>query len=224
MVDSYIICMYSYVKIKINVGYTLLCRCCETREDRPPSCTIPTTQFNTVNRNSLCPSPPALSVTEFRDDDTTTGRLDSDNTYVNEYLLRLAENMGGPIYSRRVLGGFTLSQIEPTFSICGCDSFNFNLTEALLNVQQCRIDSSVTVSSTDRDFDINCANYDFSGSGSGNGPVFNGGMNGIDSAFLQRSVCSECNQSSSERPIGSFYRTQFIPILTSTVWYNNNVS
>ena len=211
--------------VRLILSHALLCRCCETREDRPPSCTIPTTQFNMANRNSLCPSPPALSVVEFTDDVTTTGRLDSDNTYVNEYLLRLAENMGGPVYSRRVLGGFTLGQIEPTFSICGCDSFNFNLTEAFRNVtnlQQCKIDSSGTVSTTD--LDINCANDDFSGSGNGNGPVFNGRMNGIDAASLQRSVCSECNQSSSEQPIGSFYRTQLIPTLTATVWYNNNVS
>ena len=85
-------------------SYSLSFRYCEASVDIPPSCTNPDTQFSI---GDLCPSPPKLSLNDYLTD--TTGRLDSDNTYVNEYLLRIAERMGASTYSSRVQGGFTLS-------------------------------------------------------------------------------------------------------------------
>ena len=48
------------------------------------------------------------------------GPLESMLIFINEYLLRLAER--DDRFFQNVLGGFTLSNIEPGYSVCGCSS------------------------------------------------------------------------------------------------------
>ena len=209
----------------------------------PPSCTNPITQFIEANSDDLCPLPPSISGNDYLNNTDTTGRLDSDNTYVNEYLLRVAERMRAPIYSRRVQGGFTLSRTEPIFSVCGCsdilDSGNFS-GDILSGLQQCSVNDTVVFSESDNgNTNVKCIDESAmegmaigSGSGSGSGSGISSAdaeessfrLDGINVGLLQRSVCSECNQSTYDRPISSLFGPELTPLVTATVWYNNNVS
>ena len=108
-------------------------RCCETRFDS--SCTNPFTQ-NLIS-GTACPAVPKVSVTDALSG-TATGRLDSDNTYVSEYLLQYADQLSdlGDYYTR-FLGGFTVGRQEPAYSACGCsDASNFTLNY-LVPLHQC---------------------------------------------------------------------------------------
>ena len=64
------------------------------------------------------------------------GRLDSDNTYISEYLLQYADQFSVPLhYHRRVMGGFTIGRQEPVYSACGCSDvtdFTANYVAPLL--------------------------------------------------------------------------------------------
>lgn len=110
-------------------------RCCETRLMADSSCTNPFTQ--NLNSQTACPAVPRVSVTDALSGDAM-GRLDSDNTYVNEYLLQYADQLSDVgDYYRRFLGGFTVGQQEPTYSACGCsDASNFTLNY-LVPLHQC---------------------------------------------------------------------------------------
>ena len=91
-------------------------RCCRATAEIPASCTNPLTQNRDANLGRLCPTPPRVSY-----DDVVigaVGRLDSDITYVDEYLLLRAEDLAADVYSRRLLGGFVMSYSEPEFGSC----------------------------------------------------------------------------------------------------------
>ena len=99
------------------------------------SCTNPFTQ--NLNSRTACPAVPKVSVTDALSG-TAAGRLDSDNTYVNEYLLQYADQLSDlGDYYMRFLGGFTVGRQEPTYSACGCsDASNFTLNY-LVPLHQC---------------------------------------------------------------------------------------
>ena len=66
---------------------------------------------------------------------TATGRLDSDNTFVAEYLLRFAEEFGN--YQTQVMGGLTIGREEPVYSACGCSSPSGFTQSYVAPLQQC---------------------------------------------------------------------------------------
>lgn len=81
------------------------------------SCTSPFTQ--NLKTLTVCPAVPKVSAEDALSG--AVGRLDSDNIYVNEYLLQFANELDIPLnYHRRILGGFTIGKQEPVYSACGC--------------------------------------------------------------------------------------------------------
>ncbi len=123
---------------------TYFFRCCHAREARLASCTDPLSIENDAEQEDFCPSPPLLSATDLMNSDLS-GRLDSDNTYVAEHLMREAEDEDtvSDFYRQYQAGYVITSARDPAFSICGCTSVNdtcqhFNLLEpAAVNSTQC---------------------------------------------------------------------------------------
>ena len=108
------------------------------------SCTNPFTQ--NLNSRTVCPAVPKVSVIDALSG-AATGKLDSDNTYVSEYLLQYANQLSTPNdYYTRIAGGFTVGQQEPAYSACGCsDASNFTLNY-LLPLHQCSVTASSELS------------------------------------------------------------------------------
>ena len=97
-----------------------LYRCCEATKEIPATCTYPLTQNDDVDRESICPAPPRVSYYDVTNN--VKGRLDSDLTFVDEYLLHRAEDLEPDVYKRRLQGGFVISYMEPEFGTCGLTS------------------------------------------------------------------------------------------------------
>ena len=66
---------------------------------------------------SFCPSPPSLSLFANK-----SGRLDTMNTYVAEYLLRASLELDPIVFFRRYQAGFTITAQDPIVSICDCNN------------------------------------------------------------------------------------------------------
>lgn len=89
--------------------------CCDS-VNRIDSCTFPTTVYITPPTNaSDCPTPPSLSVHS-----STNGPLDTTNTYVAEYFLRMANKFGAVSFYRSYQAGFTVASQDPIVSGCDC--------------------------------------------------------------------------------------------------------
>ena len=91
----------------------LFCLKCCAAYRKPNSCTYPSTKYLPTAKN--CPSPPSLSLYS-----NTIGPLDTTNTYVMEYILRLAKKIGAVPFFRTYQAGFTIARQEPLISLCDC--------------------------------------------------------------------------------------------------------
>ena len=122
------------VAIYLTMDYTFFSstRCCETRLGADASCTNPFTQLSSSER--VCPAVSKVSVTDAASG-SATGRLDSDNTYVAEYLLANAERFSD--YQTQVMGGLSVGGEEPTYSACGCSSPTDFTQSYVAPLQQC---------------------------------------------------------------------------------------
>ena len=101
-----------------SFGYSrcMPCLTCCDSINRIDSCTFPTSVYVSPPTNgSRCPSPPSLSLYS-----TTTGPLDTTNTFVAEYLLRSASKLGAVPFFRTYQAGFTVAAQDPIISACGC--------------------------------------------------------------------------------------------------------
>ena len=65
-----------------------------------------------------CPAPPVLSVDDYYDNDAV-GPLDSDNTFIAEYLVKVADDLKPSVFFQQVQAGFVVSYQEPALSFCG---------------------------------------------------------------------------------------------------------
>ena len=65
-----------------------------------------------------CPAPPVLSFDDYYDDGAV-GPLDSDNTFIAEYLVKVADDLKPSVFFQRVQAGFVVSYQEPALSFCG---------------------------------------------------------------------------------------------------------
>ena len=149
----------------------------------------------------------------------STGRLDSDNTYIAEYLLREADRADIPLdFFREYQAGFVItSERDPAFSVCGCS----------IRSETCELFPLFESA------DVNeCPYYNLTEDG-GVCPAEVPGCYSVDGAaanYIQENVyCSSDNVSvvmcgkGGKRPVGATYPDQ-TEQLSVTVWYNNQVS
>ncbi len=68
------------------------------------------------SEDQFCPSPPLISLHS-----STTGPLDTINTFVNEYILRLASRIGFVRFFQTYQAGFTVSSQGPLIGVCDCE-------------------------------------------------------------------------------------------------------
>jgi ATP-binding cassette subfamily A (ABC1) protein 3 len=106
--------------------------CCTSRFGGDASCTNPFTQLS--SSDTVCPAVPKVSVTDVTGG-TASGRLDSDNAFVAEFLLRYAEGFSN--YQTQVVGGLTIGREEPVYSACGCSSPSEFTESYVAPLQQC---------------------------------------------------------------------------------------
>lgn len=213
------------------------------------SCTNPFTQ--NINIESVCPAVPKVSVEDALSG--AVGRLDSDNVYVNEYLLQYADELSIPLnYHRRIMGGFTVGRQEPVYSACGCsDATDFTMNY-VAPLQQCTDTSSsapsyVIPGAFDWYNSSNCLPLAFVGGnvlGSGISlafamPILNASVrvDGSSAGVLQGLSCStieasaldsnlelSCGENSTvQRPISAYSPVQ-TQRTSVTLWYNGKVS
>ena len=95
-------------------------RCCKATDIRfsvLSTCTNPLTfSFAAPSNDLFCPTPPALSIYS-----TTSGLLDTINTFVAEHLLRTStstQDLDVVTFFRRYQAGFTVTAPDPIVSIC----------------------------------------------------------------------------------------------------------
>ena len=156
-----------------------------------------------------------------------TGRLDSDNTYIAEHLLREADRSAVPLdFFRKYQAGFVItSERDPAFSVCGCS--NPIATCALFPAFNSDDEGS------GESPDVNKCPYYSLAEGDGSCPVELPGcysVDGVTANYRQENVyCSSDNISvvmcgeRGPRPVGATYPDQ-TEQLSVTVWYNNQVS
>ena len=92
----------------------IFCSCCgASGETTALSC------FNGPDAflSDYCPAPPQLSVDDYFNG-SVRGPLDSDNTYIAEVLMRVADDIQPSVFFREVQAGFVVSYQEPALSFC----------------------------------------------------------------------------------------------------------
>ena len=218
----------------------LFCSCCTANSAVVPSCTNPLTQTRNLNQNDLCPRLPYLSISDVRSN--SSGRVESENVFIDELLLRKGNEMDPVVYVRNIQAGFVLSYQDPPYSVCGCSDINYFTQEYIDELSKCTTVSGVQVYALKEDsvfsnkfhwLSRDCDEYigsevaNFSGSGDS---VFNENENyvvdGTSANLLQLLACSNgslcARESDQEGPAAEFYpdQTQKISV---TIFYNNNV-
>ena len=209
-----------------------LYRCCEATEEIPATCTYPLTQNNDVDRESICPAPPRVSYDDVTNNEK--GKLDSDLTFVDEYLLHRAEDLEPDVYKRRLQGGFVISYMEPEFGICGSDEsiaddsfllctniqdsdyYTLNTDKYNMSVEQYGL---IWLNSMD-----NCPLLYTNSSVNSTGLVDSDSLvDGISARIVQGSVCSDDKLNKTRPP--AMYTANFIQQkMAATVYYNSEVS
>ena len=103
---------------------TPFCSCCKSHASwyQLSTCTKPYTVLNPyqpAGSRDFCPTPPKLSYSAASKSEPE-GLLETQDVYIAETLLNLAEDMGPQSFFTQYQAGFTLTLREPSFSICGC--------------------------------------------------------------------------------------------------------
>ena len=192
-------------------------RCCNAQSSSLSSCTNPFSELDRTRLADLCPSPPLVSVST-RMSTRPTGRLDSDNTYIAEHLLREADRAKYPSkFFRKYQAGFVVtSERDPAFSVCGCSN----------PIATCALFPSFENHSSSE-----CPYYSLA-EDAGFCPVELPGcysVDGVAANYRQQNVYCSSETSSvgmcgepGQRPVGATYPDQ-TEQLSVTVWYNNQV-
>lgn len=227
---------FLHVYVYVCTYITYMYRCCQNQRSNGASCTYPLSQ-NSFS-GTFCPVQPRVSLLDASQG--VAGRLDSDNTYVDEYLLRFSEKTEQ--YHSTLMGGFTIGQQEPIFSACGCGDVNTFVEEYVAPLQQCEERNNTSIYSIPNAFEwytsTNCSSLitDSNGSGSSanNGEVISGlftllplnstlTVDGSSTGTLQDLSCSTNSECQNGRPISKFYPEQ-TSRTSVTVWYSGKVS
>ena len=86
------------------------------------TCSKPFSLFNApINSAFFCPPPPKLSYTATLQSQPS-GLLESQNVYVAEEILNIAETIGTQNFFSEYQAGFTLAIREPPYSVCSCQN------------------------------------------------------------------------------------------------------
>ena len=220
--------VHAFISACMYMTYFVICRCCTASTTTAPTCTNPITQLDESTRSDLCPSPPRVSVADVVNG--TTGRLDSDLTYVDEVLLEEAIDLDPDVYIRRIQAGFVMSYRDPPYAACGCNSTDpTRFISSLEEVSVCiEVDGAPIYARQDLSWlDDTCP---LSGANGGNGGDCDQCaisddylVDGSSANFLQHSLCSD-NCSHVDRPVAAYTPNQTREQITATVYYNNNVS
>ena len=213
--------------------------CCKATEAQLPSCTNPFPLEFIYTSGDFCPSPPLVSSTDAISRNTS-GRLDSDSTYIQEFLLRDADR--GDItadWLRQWQAGFVITVTrEPALSICGCT--NTNVTCNVYNLLEPSDDVNTTCpyylfhySILNGSSNQVCPNTNLPGCYTVDGfsgdvaeyvscPAKLPGSNRtFDASIDDLANTTDCGEDD-ERPISGVFPDQNDHV-TVTVWYNNQV-
>ena len=227
-----------------------VCSCCTSRTTRLPSCTHPLTQNTKYEEDEFCPSPPQTSLHDLVNN-STVGPLDTYTTYVDEILLRLSHDITGPVFTRRVVGGFAVQhRRDPPYTVCACATTDVVCSSFFKSLQLCQQSGGqLTYFAPLPGVNNSCTNADFgsaiggsreSGSREGVGDFreqvgsgsleFHPGyaVDGLSADLLQTGACDcdglECKMEKEECLMSTQYHKETIETLSVTVWYNNRVS
>lgn len=80
-----------------------------------------------------CPTPPGLNIDDYSNS-SIRGPLDSDNTYVAEYLLGVSDDLQPSVFFQEVQAGFVVSYQEPALTLCGCSDSESRQATGLLDI------------------------------------------------------------------------------------------
>ena len=236
--------VHGFISACMYRTYFVICRCCTASTTTAPTCTNPITQLDESTRSDLCPSPPRVSVADVVNG--TTGRLDSDLTYVDEVLLEEAIDLDPDVYIRRIQAGFVMSYRDPPYAACGCNSTDpTRFISSLQGISECREVDGTPIYALRQDLqwlnqslpwlnDDTCPLFDGSSASGGNGGDCDQCaisddylVDGSSANILQGLLCSlgtEDNCSHVDRPVAAYTPNQTREQITATVYYNNNVS
>ena len=126
----------------------------------------------TAEQQDLCPTPPQLSLNDAEND--ASGRLESENVFVDETLLRKGNDMDPEVFIRRIQAGFVLSYRDPPFSVCGCNNVDIFSQQYVSELSECTSSGGAQIYALKQDsqfsqsfdwLDRDCGEYS-SGSGS----------------------------------------------------------
>ena len=171
-----------------------------------------------------CPSPPKLNIDDYYSN-STLGPLDSYNTYIAEYLIRVAFDLQPSVFFYQVQAGFVVSYQEPALSFCGLSDPTttreiITVLEAFYydNNTECRSDIKSCIHS---DFFSNCeAALKCVKNMSNTSLSVPGGYYSEFPYDFQRSLQGVCNFDTS-------YIAKTYPVQENTpsvtIWYNNQV-
>ncbi len=205
------------------------------------SCTNPVTILREPAQEDLCNAAPRLSATDAMTPiSNLSGPLDNQNTYVAEYLLKLASKEDTPTdFFQRYQAGFVITPTrDPPFSICGCATADnaceyFNLFEPSVNGSQCPYYFQPTGNDTDPacpgdlpgcyTVDGLFGNIIADASACTSRPSDSNSLLLLSNATRSavEEISATCNNGS--RPVSAVYPDQ-ADQLTVTIWYNNQVS
>ena len=174
-----------------------------------------------------CPSPPKLNIDDYYSN-STLGPLDSYNTYIAEYLIRVAFDVQPSVFFHQVQAGFVVSYQEPALSFCGFSDpttarefiavleafYHDNNTNCSESIDSCI--SSISRSSPNCSDALDCVE-------NMNITSLPGGYYSKFPYNFQRSLQSVCgNINTSYIHVAKTYPVQE-NTLSVTIWYNNQV-
>lgn len=212
-------------------------RCCKTNDKTTAlSCQGPIGRAPyDAGFGDYCPSPPVLSVTDAYNQ-SISGPLDSDNTFVAEYLIEVADKLQPSVFFQEVQAGFVVSYQEPPITFCRLGDMSKSvlfsgLLSALYNMSafsfpdpEC--DEYIrSCNSSIRDFGtfnncksalecVNSTNYNIT---SVPGDYY-AHLPSDTQSVIEDTVCSKYQQSGAAK----VYPDQD-DSMTVTIWYNNQV-
>ena len=200
--------------------------CCTAQEERLPSCTNPASQIGgDPNSEDFCPSSPRVSYEDARSG-SPTGALDSEGTFVAEYLMRLADSreIDTTSFFLRYQAGFTVTTRDPPYAVCGCQTEELQTCQGAFQplgerlnytAEECPYYTALEECDSASPPAV-CIMCEPASNISGCSTV-----DGIAANALQSISCNSCPQS--RNSVGAIYPTPDQSPVAVTVWYNNQV-
>lgn len=193
---------------------------------------------------NYCPAPPELNIEDT--EETATGPLDSDNTFIAEYLVRVAADVQPSVFFQQVQAGFVVSYQEPAISFCPTSSSVSQELSGLIKILYHNISEYNTSSECEEHFEtcaddvscdcsnpFGCTHACVDALGCVDGTLPNGPNSTLPGNYYKG--VSACLQESLEqilcygdalgtsKSVAQIHPVQDITT-TVTVWYNNQVS